>query len=135
MYRIAIQPKMPELRALFEANKKVALVYLFGSQATNSADNRSDFDFAIYFDESDVIERSNRLFVLATDIAKILNTDAIDAHSLNDIEAPVLRYTIISEGKLLFEREPFKVIMEPLILNMYFDFVYLLKKYNLTQAL
>ena len=31
-------------------------------------------------------------------------------------------YTIIREGKLIYEREPYKVILEPRILNEYFDF-------------
>lgn len=125
---IEIQKK---LRPIFEKNDRIGLVYLFGSHAKGTADSRSDFDIAIYFDEPDVIKRNDLLFVISTDIAQALQTDAIDGHSLNDIESPVLRYHIIADGKLLFEREPFKVILEPRILNEYFDFSYLSRKYNL----
>ena len=121
-----------KLSGIFEAEPSVGLVYLFGSQAIGKTGQLSDYDFAVYFNESDVVKRNNTLFGLAGNISKILNTDKIDAHSLNDIDLPELKYNIIAEGKIIFEREPFKVLVEPKILNEYFDFLYLLKKYNLT---
>ena len=50
------------------------------------------------------------------------------------MEMPELKYNIISQGVLLFERGPHRIVVEPKILNEYFDFVYLLRKYKLTKA-
>ncbi len=118
-----------KLSGIFEKEPSVGLVYLFGSQATGKTGPLSDYDFAIYFDEKDVVKRTNTLFGLAGEISLVLKTDKIDAHSLNDLDAPELKYSIIKDGALIFEREPYRVIVEPRILNEYFDFTYLLRKY------
>jgi len=52
---------------------------------------------------------------------------------LNLIEGPELKYNIIKEGKLIYEKEPYKVLIEPRILNEYFDFRMSLLRYNLTK--
>lgn len=122
------------LRPLCEKHPSIGIVYLFGSQAKGETHKGSDYDFAVYFDEPDVVKRHSTLFLLAGEISKLLDSDAIDIHSLNDLYAPELKYQIIAEGKVLFEREPYRLIIEPRILNEYFDFMYLLKKYNLTKA-
>lgn len=132
MNNLTFQEISEKIRPLFEAYKKVGVVYLFGSQVTGKTHANSDLDLAIYFDESDPVKRANLLFGLAGEISKILKTDNIDAHSLNDLRSPELKYQIIASGQVIFEREPFRLIIEPRILNEYFDFTYLLKKYNLT---
>jgi len=121
-----------KLSSIFEAEPSVGLVYLFGSQATQDTHPNSDYDFAVYFNEKDVVKRSNILFGLAGEISLALKTDKIDAHVLNDIESPSLKYNIIYYGDIIFEREPFRLLVEPRILNEYFDFLYLLRKYKLT---
>jgi len=110
------------------------MVYLFGSRAVKKAASSSDYDFAVYLDEPDAVKRHETIFSLSGEMAKVLNTDKIDIHSLNDLQAPELKYRIICEGILLFEREPYRVLVEPRILNEYFDFVYLLRKYHLTKT-
>lgn len=120
--------------SLFEAYPEVGIAYLFGSQAGGATGPLSDYDFAVYFDEKDAVRRHTILFRLSADIMAALNTDAIDIHSLNDIDQPELKYSIIAHGVVLFEREPYRLIIEPRILNEYFDFVYLLKKHGLTKA-
>ena len=52
---------------------------------------------------------------------------------LNLAESPEFKYDVIKNGKLIFEREPFKVVVEPRILNEYFDFRDLLLRYDLTK--
>lgn len=121
-----------KLAFLFEKYAEIGTVYLFGSQATGNADSRSDFDIAVYFSEQDVIRRHDVLFALSGEISRALNSDTVDIHSMNDITSPLLKYRIIQEGILLFEREPYRMILEPRILNEYNDFLYLLRKYRLT---
>ncbi|OGF62883.1 hypothetical protein A2926_01320 [Candidatus Giovannonibacteria bacterium RIFCSPLOWO2_01_FULL_44_40] len=123
-----------KLGHIFEASGEVGLVYLFGSQANGRAASKSDYDFGVYFLETDPVKRGNLVFHFSSEISKSLSTDKIDIHSINDIESPELKYQIIAQGKLIFEREPHRLILEPKTLNEYFDFTYLLKKYNLTRA-
>lgn len=93
----------------------------------------SDYDLAIFFDEPDVTKRHKILFRLVANSAQELKTDAIDLHSINDLQAPELKFRIIHDGILLFERGASRLIIEPRILNEYFDFTYLLRKYGLTK--
>jgi hypothetical protein len=58
----------------------------------------------------------------------------IDIVILNLARSPELKYQIINGGRLIYEKEPFKVLIEPRILNEYFDFQKMLLKYNLTEA-
>ena len=68
------------------------------------------------------------------EISLALRTDKLDIIILNLIESPELKYKIIRDGVLLFKEEPYKVLVEPRILNEYFDFHDLLVRYNLTKA-
>jgi hypothetical protein len=62
----------------------------------------------------------------------LLKTDAVDVVMLNDLENTEMKYFIIAHGKLIFEREPYKVLVEPRILHEYFDFREMLLRYKLT---
>ena len=72
--------------------------------------------------------------VLIDKIARLFKTDKVDVVLLNLVEKPELKYRIIKEGKIIFEKEPFKILAEPKIINEYFDFHNLLFRYNLTKA-
>lgn len=112
----------------------VGAAYLFGSRAVGNTHARSDYDIAVYFNEDDVLKRNDTLYKISGEIARALGSDDIDIHSLRDLRAPELKYHIIAQGKIIFEREPFRLIFEPRILNEYFDFMYLLRKYHLTRS-
>lgn len=131
---ISVRNISEKLKSVFERHAEIGIVYLFGSQAKGLATGRSDYDFGIYFTDQNPIIRNKVLFDVASEISKEMATDKIDAHSINDIESPELKYQIISQCKIVFEREPHRLILEPRILNEYFDFIYLLRKYNLTKA-
>lgn len=121
------------LAGVFENEPQVAFVYLFGSRTTGRVGPMSDYDIAVFFDEPDAAKRYNILFRLSTEISKALGSDAIDVHSLNDMHTPELKFRILHDGVLLFERGGSRLIIEPRILNEYFDFTYLLRKYGLTK--
>ncbi|KKT29450.1 hypothetical protein A3G55_00610 [Candidatus Giovannonibacteria bacterium RIFCSPLOWO2_12_FULL_44_25] len=130
----AVKEIKDKLSAVFEAEPAVGLVYLFGSQASGKTGPMSDYDFGIYFTEKSPIKRGQMVFYFSSEISKMLATNKVDVHSMNDIESPELKYQIISSGKIIFEREPNRLLLEPRVFNEYFDFIYLLKKYNLTRA-
>lgn len=120
------------LRPLFEKHRDVGLVYLFGSHARGEAGRSSDVDIAVYFNQKDPVKRHNLLFQIAGDVSQSLKTDNVDIVSLNDLESPLLKFRIIKEGNILFEKEPFRVLVEPKILNDYFDFADGLRRYGLS---
>ena len=60
---------------LFEARPEVGIAYLFGSQATGKTGPLSDYDFAVYFDEKDAVQRHKILFRLSVDVMGTLTTE------------------------------------------------------------
>jgi len=122
-----------KLLPIFQKYEEIKLVYLFGSQATGKAGPLSDYDFAIYLDEKDKKRSLDIKLELLASISQALQTDKVDIVVLNIVDAPELKYNIIKEGKLIFERESFKVLVEPRILNEYLDFHMTLLRHNLTK--
>jgi len=125
---------LEKILAIFKLHPKIKLVYLFGSRVSGKTGPLSDYDFAVYLDEKDKKKISKIRLELLDKISRVLKTDNIDVVVLNTVESPELKYNIIKEGKLILEKEPFKVIIEPKILTEYFDFRILLLKYNLTKV-
>ncbi len=120
-----------KIKELFQSYSQIKLVYLFGSTAKGKKGPMSDYDFAIYLsDES----KSDIKIELMGRLSDILNTDKIDIVVLNFTESPELKFNIIKDGKLIYEVEPYKVLIEPAILRDYFDFYDMLKRNNLTKA-
>lgn len=117
---------------LCQDDKDIGLLYLFGSQARENVGPMSDYDFAVYFCEKnlDIYKKID----LMRKLSDILRTDAIDVVVLNEMVPPELKYAVIVEGRLLFEREPYRVIVEPRILSEYFDFHEGLLRFGLTKA-
>ena len=109
---------------------QIVLAYIFGSTATNTRGPMSDYDFAVYLDEPDIKKRYHIKFSLMGKLSQALKTNKVDVAVINDTDNVYLKHAIISEGKLLFEKEPYKVIVEPKIMNEYFDFRMLIDKYQ-----
>lgn len=126
--------KIKELQKYFELYPQIKLVYLFGSKAEGKDGPLSDYDFAVYLDEKDKKKRDDLRLKLIADISSKLKTNEVDVCILNDIEAPEFKYNVVKNGILIFEKEPFKLLVEPHIFNEYFDFRHSLIKYNLTKA-
>jgi len=122
------------LTKIFKRYPKIKLVYLFGSRARGKEGPLSDYDFAFYLNEKDRSKIFDIKLKLLDEITRALGTDKVDVVVLNLVEEPEMKYNIIKEGRLIFEREPFKVLVEPRILNEYFDFHDLLLRHNLTKA-
>ena len=125
---------LKKLQPIFRSYPQIKLVYFFGSRAQEKEGPLSDYDFAFYLDEKDKKKISEIQFELMDKISRVLKTNKIDVVMLNLVESPELKYNIIKEGKLIYEKSPFKVLIEPKILQEFFDFKIMLKKYNLTQS-
>lgn len=128
----ALPKKIKELRQLFKLYPRIKLVYFFGSTVKGKAGPLSDYDLAFYLDEKDEKKMFETKINLAVALSKMLKTDKIDIVILNTVESPELKYNILKEGRLIYKKEPFKVLVEPKILNEYFDFRFFMLRHNLT---
>jgi predicted nucleotidyltransferase len=123
-----------KLNKVFQSYPQIKLVYLFGSQAKGEVGPLSDYDFAIYFDAKDPKKMFDIKLELLDQLSRILGVDRVDIAILNLSEMPEFKFNVIKDGYLIYEEEPFRVIVEPKILNEYFDFKLLLSRYGLTKA-
>ncbi len=129
-----IKNDLRKLTKIFSLEPKIKLVYFFGSMATGNAGPASDYDFAIWLNEKEIKKMFALKFEIQDKISRELKTDKVDIVILNLAESPELKFNIIKNGKLIFAKEPFKVLIEPKILNEYFDFHLSLLKHGLTKA-
>jgi len=125
--------KLKKLNKIFKQYPSLKLVYLFGSQVTGKTGPLSDYDFAFYIDEEKKKANYTALEI-ESKISTLLTTEKVDSVIINYIDAPELKYSIIKDGKIIYEIEPYKLLIEPKILNEYFDFRFLLRKYQLTKT-
>ena len=103
--------------------------YLFGSQTTKNTVSDSDVDLAVFFEKNQVNDFFERRLELIGELSKLLGKEA-DVVVLNTAP-PFLRYVVLKEGKLIFERDKGKRIdFELKSLNEYFDFKPILEKYH-----
>jgi predicted nucleotidyltransferase len=123
-----------KINKIFSVYPKIKLAYFFGSAALGEAGHMSDYDFAVWLEETDPRKMFDIKFGLQDKISRLLKTDKIDIVILNLAESPELKFNIVKNGKLIFAKEPFKVLIEPKILNEYFDFHLSLVKNGLTKA-
>lgn len=126
--------QLKKIKTIFQSHPTVKLAYFFGSKAKGESGPLSDYDFAVYLDEKDKKRIYKIKFVLMDEISRLLASDKIDIVILNTAENPEMKFAIIKEGKLIFEREPYKVLVEPRIMNEYFDFHLMLIRHGLTKS-
>ncbi len=112
-----------KLQQIFKKYSKIKLVYFFGSRNRGSFNKESDYDFAVYAKEKDNIHMFDLRLKLMDEISRVLKNDNIEVVILNDLDNPTLKFEIIREGALIYSIEPYKVILEPQILNEYTDFI------------
>ena len=126
--------QLEKLALIFESFPEIGLVYFFGSKSNNNGGPLSDYDFAVYLVEKDRKKRFDIKLNLMKKLSLALGTDAVDVVIFNDTEGPELKYGIIRDSRVIYEKEPYRVLVEPHILNDYFDFIYGLRKYGLTKT-
>lgn len=122
-----------KLIPLFSSYKEIKLVYLFGSRSTNDQGPLSDYDFAVYFHGVSEKKMSEIRLELYDKLSRAIGSDKLDIVVLNFSKNPYLKFEIIKNGKIVLERAPFRLLVEPKILNEYFDFKSELVKNNLTK--
>lgn len=120
--------------SIFAKYPEIKLAYFFGSRAEKREGPSSDYDFAVYLEEKDRKKMFDIKSLLMDELSRALKTDKIDVVVLNTAESPEIKYQIIKDGKLIYEKEPYRILVEPRILQTYFDFHQMLVRHGLTKA-
>jgi predicted nucleotidyltransferase len=95
---LSLEELRERLTPLFR-DKGLRFALVFGSAALGQLHKQSDVDLAFSFDEpTDIISLTNR-------VIRLLHTDRVDVVDLKRA-APLLRYSAVKTGKLLYERTP-----------------------------
>ncbi len=123
-----------QIISLLKTFKAIKLGYFFGSRSQNNFGPTSDYDFAIYLDKCSEKEAFKIKARLMAQIGLILKTDQVDVVLLNHKIPDELAYNIIATGELIYVVEPYKLLVEPAILNRFFDYRLSLQKNKLTKA-
>lgn len=81
------------------ADRSLRLVILFGSHAKGKVHPKSDIDIAFLFDApADILNLTNT-------VNRLLQKDDVDVVDLYRA-SPLLRYAVVRNGTVLYEREP-----------------------------
>lgn len=102
--------------------------YLFGSKVKGYANERSDWDIAVYFDKS--IKQNGRwpAFDLEAEISRTVGA-TVQVTVLNGPLSPIFGFEILKDGILLIDREPdLRMDFENRIMRSYHDWQYFLKR-------
>lgn len=109
----------------------VIFAYQFGSTIDGTATRESDLDIAVYFDKKiGKKKRFEERLKLISQLQKI-HRRRVDVVALNDTRSLFFKFTIIKEGKRIYEtpREEY-VDYECRTMSRYFDYKPFLEEYN-----
>jgi predicted nucleotidyltransferase len=102
---------------------EIKLGYYFGSQSKGKGKPLSDHDFAIYLDETTTPSRKFEIIGgITADLMQIMGSNNIDLVLINDTKNIPLTFTIFSQGELIYEVEPYRVLMGSKYMSAYHDF-------------
>ncbi len=127
--------QIKDITSVIKQHSAVVLAYAFGSRVSGDVGPMSDYDFAIYVYGLNGDEILDLRLGLMGELSKLLVSDRIDLLVLNQIDVPALKYNIINAGVLLFDRDNYRMLVEPKILNEYFDFQTFLQHNGLTKVM
>jgi predicted nucleotidyltransferase len=102
--------------------------YLFGSKAKGYANERSDWDIAVYFEEP--LEKHGHWFEfkLEAQLSRAVGA-TVQVTVLNAPLPPVFGFEIIKHGIILLDRDPnFRMDFENRMMRHYHDWQYFLKR-------
>ena len=116
------------LKPVLKKERGVLFCYLFGSFANQNSISKSDVDLAVYLDKEKCPDFFEKRLELILQLSKKLKKEA-DIIILNTA-APFLKYVILKEGKLIFEKNKAqRISFELRATNEYLDFKPVLEKY------
>jgi hypothetical protein len=123
-----MKEEMRYLTETLQNRPSVIFAYLFGSKVKGYANDKSDWDIAVYFAEP--IEKVGEwpAFELEAELSRALGA-TVQVIVLNNSPAPVFGFEIIKDGVLLIDRdENLRMDFENRTLRHYHDWQYFLKR-------
>lgn len=126
-----VQSQVKKTKPIFK-KYEVVFAYLFGSQATGTNTKSSDYDIAVMLpDKFNSNKRFKIRLKLMTELSCVLKTENIDVIILNDIRDIIFKFTIVKEGKTIYEKNHVKRVMfEFNVMTNYYDFSPFIDEYN-----
>jgi len=120
--------KRKKISKILKGNPAIDFAYLFGSRVKALAGKRSDWDVAIYFKKELENLPPWTVFYLEAEMAREIGEE-VQITVLNNLDAPVLLFQIISNGLLLVDNNPERrVLFEAHVLKKYHDWHYFLRR-------
>ncbi|MBI4130005.1 nucleotidyltransferase domain-containing protein [Candidatus Roizmanbacteria bacterium] len=116
------------IKNYFSTIAAVELVYLYGSQAKDTATKDSDVDLAVLVDEKKADSLDVQLKAMS-DLGSKLKRE-VEVQNLNVCSITFI-YRVISEGKIVFQSNKQKrVDYEVIVMRNYFDLQPFLREYS-----
>lgn len=117
-----------QLIKILEFHPFVAFAYLFGSQARGNANERSDWDIAVYFSKPPEEIGIWPAFELEAELSRAVGS-TVQVIVLNTLPPPVLGFQIVSTGIILVNKdEELHGEFENRVLRQYYDWQYFSKR-------
>lgn len=91
-----------KLKSIFK-QAGVQFAFIFGSQAEQRSTSSSDLDFAVFFGQGTPNQRLQKRFRLQHSLQSQLDVP-VDLQVLDDVRSLSLRYGVVSQGLLVFEK-------------------------------
>lgn len=121
------------LKEILDNQSSIVFAYLFGSRVKGYANEKSDWDIAVYF-----LEPTENLgiwpaFELEAKLSRTINS-MVQITTLNSPVSPVFGFKIVSEGILLTDKNEYlRIGFESKVLRRYYDWQYFLKRQILAE--
>jgi len=97
-------------------------LYLFGSQAREKTNRRSDFDFAVKFNTKKVKNTFKAKLKLMSDLSEIVQKEEVDVVNIEEAN-PLLHFNILRDGKLIYEgkNRAERIMDKVMAMKIYYD--------------
>lgn len=121
------------LKETLRGQSSIIFAYLFGSRVKGHANEKSDWDIAVYFSEP--LEHLGlwHVFELEAKLSRTVGA-TVQIAVLNNPLSPVFYFKIISDGIILINKnEDRRMDFENRVLRYYYDWQYFLKRQILSE--
>jgi len=114
---------------VLKSNPAVEFAYLFGSRAKGTADEKSDWDIAIFFKKDPRKLPRWSLFYLESEISGEVGNE-VQITALNNLDLPVFLFQVVNNGILLADKNTEKrILFEVRVLSKYHDWHFFLRRH------
>lgn len=121
--RETIEQRLNELANAVQGMQEIDALYLFGSQASQTANKLSDIDLAVLLrKDAPMVQYFDYRRAYGVKFSDILKMERVDVIILNEASI-LLAHEVLSARKILFERDPaHRVEFEVHAVDAYLDF-------------